>query len=235
MFSLFSTKKKACFHIPFTKRFVFKWFEIVSANTFSKYDFTKDFLRRPHRKLGPSTHSGPHNTYTDSKSILRWTPHQLSSHHSRLFSPSFQICPHIPSRKQFLRTTKETHMNYHGNLQHVHLSIYIHKHTHIVWQCSKTQKWQAYGNQRRWCLGVSLMISARSTLNTNKHQAFVHFVSVKDSLNYQLVVHVEPLQPRVLLAVLLLLALSHHIILLLRPLLVHLQQCIVLLLRYLSC
>ena len=50
-------------------------------------------------------------------------------------------------------------------------------------------------------VGQSLMLSgARSTKNqnTNNHQVFVHFVLVKDSLNYQLeiVVNVEPLYNR---------------------------------------
>ena len=50
-------------------------------------------------------------------------------------------------------------------------------------------------------VGQSLMLSgARNTKNqnTNNHQVFVHFVLVKDSLNYQLelVVNVEPLYSR---------------------------------------
>ena len=49
-------------------------------------------------------------------------------------------------------------------------------------------------------VGQSLMLSgARSTKNqnTNDHHVFVHFVSVKDSFNYQLeLVNVEPLYSR---------------------------------------
>ena len=50
-------------------------------------------------------------------------------------------------------------------------------------------------------VGQSLMLSgARSTKNQNinNHQVFVHFVLVKDSLNYQLevVVNMEPLYNR---------------------------------------
>ena len=59
-------------------------------------------------------------------------------------------------------------------------------------------KWQSLRKSKEVMgVGQSLMLSgARNTKNqnTNNHQVFVHFVLVKDSLNYQLelVVNVEP-------------------------------------------